>query len=162
MKPTRLTKMRFNVSTALKPWYCMLALTRQSPKSWHASRLTEEKEEVRIATTLIQKLSEESDIFFTIGRAAHDGCYIGDQPALSRSYRHVLIYAYMVGKFSSRCAFYQTAAIICRAERWKEVRKVINPGKDEKIKIVAERYGICPDEFLKVCKWLRRVWPLLP
>lgn len=43
-----------------------------------------------------------------------------------------------------------------------QVKGVVNPGKEEKVRVVAERWGICPDEFQKVCGWLRRVWPLFP
>ncbi|CZT50908.1 uncharacterized protein RSE6_11980 [Rhynchosporium secalis] len=154
--------MLFSISVILKPWHRALRLTRQSPASWHVTRLAEEKEEVRAAITFIEKLSEESDVFFTISRAAFDGYSIATQPHFTASKRNMLIYAYMVGKFSSRCAFYQTAAILCRAERWKQVREVINPGKNAKLRVVAERYNICTDKFEKVCRRLRRVWPLLP
>ncbi|PVH71224.1 hypothetical protein DL98DRAFT_540221 [Cadophora sp. DSE1049] len=146
----------------LRPWYRILGLARQSPASWHISRLHEEKQELDEAKSTLEKLSEESDVFFTIGRAAHDCYTIDEQPSLTKSPRHALVYAYMIGKYTSRCAFYQTAAILCCAPRYLEVREVVNPSKDAKIRIVAERHGICHEKFQKLCRRLRKVWPLLP
>ncbi|KAG4433807.1 hypothetical protein IFR05_010721 [Cadophora sp. M221] len=156
--------MRFSVNTVLKPWFRILALPRQTPKAWHTIRLAEEEREFLAATTLLERLSEESDRFFTIGRATHDGYLIGDQPAFSASWRNVLVYTYMFVKFSSRCAFYQTAAVLSRAGagRWKPVRETMNPRRQFKLRTIAGRHGICPDRFEAVCWKLRWVWPLLP
>ncbi|KAK0110170.1 hypothetical protein ONS95_002821 [Cadophora gregata] len=153
--------MPITISTFLKPWYRILDLARQTPLSWHLSRLEEEKAELTEPKSALEKLSEESDVFFTIGRATHDGYTIDEQPPFTKSLHHALVYAYMFWKYSSRCVFYQTAAILCRAEKWS-VREVVNPARDGKIRVVAERHGICPEEFLKVCRRLRWVWPLLP
>lgn len=51
----------------------MLRLARQSQSSWYADRLSEELHERATAPTLILKLSETSDVFFTLNRAQHDG-----------------------------------------------------------------------------------------
>lgn len=154
--------MRLSITTLLKPWYRALNLPRKSPKQWHLDRLRDEKQELLEARGPIDRLSEQSDVFFTIARANHDGFRIAEQPALTGSLRHALVYAYMLGKFTSRCAFYQTAAMLCRAERWKEVREVINPRKESKVRIVAGRFDIDPDQFERVCRRLRWVWVLFP
>lgn len=110
----------------------------------------------------LEKLSEESDVFFTIGRATHDGFDISTQPAFTACWRNALVYGYMLGKSSSRCLFYQTAALLCRAEQWREVREVINPAKEAEVRIVAGRFGIEPEAFVRVCWWWRWVWLLFP
>ena len=91
-------------------------------------------------------------MFFAIGRAAYDGYRIDEQPALTKSGRNVLVYTYMIGKCSSRCAFYQTAAALCRKGKWGEVREVVNPSRGEKVRGLAERGGVCPHKFQSVCR----------
>lgn len=101
-------------------------------------------------------------MFFTIGRAAHDGFNIGKQPALTGCRRNALVYAYMTGNLTSRRIFYQTVAILCRAEQWRDVKEVINPKKERKTRVVAGRFGIDENRFASACWWLRCVWILLP
>ncbi|KAH9225038.1 hypothetical protein DL95DRAFT_452756 [Leptodontidium sp. 2 PMI_412] len=141
--------MVFSTNAILKPWFQLLALPRQTSKTWHIIRLAEEKREFLAATTPLERLSEESDHFFTIGRATHDGYNIGEQPAFAASWRNALVYTYMFGKFSSRCAFYQMAAVLCRAGagRWRPAREVMNPSRQFEVRTIAERHGICPDRF---------------
>lgn len=76
--------------------------------------------------------------------------------------RHILVYEYMLAKFTLRWKFFQTAAILCNAPKYHLVREVVNPSKDHKLEEVALRYHINPEEFKRVSCQLRRVWPLLP
>ncbi len=76
--------------------------------------------------------------------------------------RHVLVYAHMLAKFTLRWQFYRTAAILCKAPRYDLVREVVNPSKDHKLDAVASRHQIDPVKFKRVCRQMRRVWPLLP
>ena len=71
-------------------------------------------------------------------------------------------YAYMLAKYTSRWAFYRTAALLCGAPDAGAVREVVNPGKDSKLDDVAVRHGIDPIAFRRVGWWLRWVWPRLP
>ena len=145
----------------LRRWHGMLGLSRQSPPSWYRDRLQEELRERRTANTFWRKLSESSDVFFSLSRAQHDGFPVRKLPAFVAS-RHVLVYAYMLAKYTSRWIFYRTAAILCNAPRYDLVREVVNPGKDRKLDEVASRHQINPVEFERVGRQLRRVWPLLP
>jgi hypothetical protein len=139
----------------------MLGLSRQSPPSWYRDRLREELRERRMAETPWQKLSETSDVFFSISRARYDGFPIRKLPPFVAS-RHVLLYAYMLAKYTLRWKFYRTAAILCNIHHYDLVREVVNPSKDHKLDEVASRYQIDPVEFKRVGRQLRRVWPLLP
>ena len=145
----------------LKRWHGMLGLSRQSPPSWYRGRLREELRERRFANTRWQKLSEASDVFFSSSRAQYDGFPVRKVPSSATS-RHVLIYAYMLAKFTLRWSFYRIAAIMCNTPHYDSVREVVNPSKDQKLEEVASRHQIDPVEFKRVGSKLRRVWPLLP
>lgn len=148
----------------LTKWHKMLALQRQAPSSWHRSRLREEFVERRDATTTISRLSESSDVFFCISRAMHDRFPIVGRPTFTMG-RNGVIYLYMMGKYSSRWAFYRTAAFLCekRARLGAEaVNEVVNPRKDANLDVVAGRHGIDPVRFRRVGGRLRCVWPLFP
>jgi hypothetical protein len=153
--------MRPTINALLRPWHRMLGLSRQSPPSWYRDRLREELRERRTAKTPWQKLSETSDVFFSISRARYDGFPIRKLPPFVAS-RHVLLYAYMLAKYTLRWQFYRTAAIFCNIRHYNLMREVVNPSKDHKLDEVASRYQIDPVEFKRVGRRLRRVWPLLP
>jgi hypothetical protein len=138
----------------------MLGLAQQSP-SWYRDRVREELQERRVATTSLQKLSETSDVFFSLSRAQYDGFPVRKLPPFITT-RHALIYAYMLAKYSMRWKFYRAAATLCNAPHYARVREVVNPGKDHNLGEVASRHQIDPTEFKRVGRQLRRVWPLLP
>ena len=154
-------KMRPMGDVILKRWHKMLGLSRQSPPSWYRDRLQEELRERRNAKTRWQKLSEASDVFFSSTRARYDGFPVRKLPPFVTS-RHLLVYAYMLAKFTSRWKFYRTAAIICNTPHYDTVREVVNPSKDQKLEEVASHHQIDPVEFRRVGRQLRKVWPLLP
>lgn len=56
--------------------------------------------------------------------------------------RHIIVYAYMLAKFTSRWKYYRTAAIRCKASHYDLVREVVNLSKDQKLEEVASRYQI--------------------
>lgn len=153
--------MRVTSDALLRRWYRMLNLSRQSPPLWYRDRVREELRERRAANTALQRLSESSDVFFSSSRARYDGHPVHNLP-MSPTYRHDLIYAYMFIKFTSRWAFYRIAAILCRAHNYDSVREVVNPSKDDKLGEVARRYQIDERRFRRICRSLRRIWPLLP
>jgi len=147
-------------SGLLKQWHGMLRLSQQSPPSWYRDRLREELQEQQTANTFWQKLSETSDVFFSISWAQYDGFPVQKLPAFVPS-RHFLVYAYMMAKYTS-CWFYRTAAVLCNAPHYSLVRKVVNSTKDHKLNEVAFRHRINPVEFSRVAHQLWQVWPLLP
>ena len=142
-------------------WHRMLGLSKQFPPSWYRDRLVEELRERRAAKTTIEKLSETSDVFFSLSRARHDGFPVRLLPTFWTS-RTALVYMYMMAKFTSRWQFYRTAAWLCKANHYASVREVVNPGKDSKLAEVALRHQIDVEEFRRIGGLLRRIWPLLP
>ena len=145
----------------LRRWHGMLGLSRQSPPSWYRDRLWEEPRERRIAHTPWQKLSETSDVFFSITRAQYDRFPIRKLPPFVAA-RHVPVYTYMSAKYTLRWGFFRTAAFFCNAPRYNLVREVVNPSKDRNLVEVASRHQIDPAEFRQVGRQLRRIWPLPP
>lgn len=152
-------KMKLICTKFLRRWHGILNLTRQKP-SWYGDRLLEERTEVGEANTFIEKLSETSDIYFTIIRANYDGYAVEELPPMT--YHQLPVYAYMLGKFTSRWTFYRTAAYLCDAPQYHLVSEVINPKKDHKLDEVASRHQIDPARFKRISRRLRRVWPLFP
>ncbi|TWU78381.1 hypothetical protein ED733_008728 [Metarhizium rileyi] len=147
------------MSKTLLSWHRLLGLSIKE-SSWYKARLREELAERRAAQTTLQKLSETADVFYTFGRARHDGYPLRRAPPFRPS--HLPAYAYMVSKYTSRWMFYQTAALLCGSTRSRLVREVVNPARDFKLREVASRHQFEPDQFERVCRGLRRVWPLLP
>lgn len=98
-------------------WHMFLHLPRQRP-SWYRERLREELLERREAPTSLQKLSETADVFYVLSRAMHDGYPLQSVPPF-KPIRHILIYAYMVSKYTSTWLFYRVAAevpVLCRLQ----------------------------------------------
>lgn len=153
--------MRPTGDALLRRWHGMLGLSRQSPPSWYRDRLREELRERRAAKTPLQKLSETTDVFFSISRARYDGFPVRKLPLFVAS-RHVLVYTYMLAKYTLRWKFYRTVAFLQNASHYHLVREVVNPSKDHKLEEVASRHQIDPVEFKRLSHQLRRVWPLLP
>lgn len=145
----------------LRRWHRMLGLSRQSPPSWYRDRLREELQERRAAETILERLSETSDVFFTISRAQYDGFSIRKLPPFIAT-RHCQVYAYMLAKYTFRWSFYRMVAILCHAPNARLVREVVNPNKDHKIGEVALRHHLDQNEFKRIGCSLRRLWPLLP
>lgn len=124
--------------------------------------------ELAQSTTYLEELSEQSDVFFILSRSCYDGFPVGPlQPLfilfdIRRSARNALVYAYMIGKYTSRFAFYRAVSWKCGHRGWWEVREVINPGKEVKLGQVARRHGIEERRFKEVAGQLLRFWPILP
>jgi hypothetical protein len=152
--------MRLSTNAFLREWHRKLGLPRQSPLSWYRDRLREELLERRTAKTSWRKLGETSDVLFSISRARFDGFPIRHLPPFTS--RYVLVYAYMVVKYTLRWKFYQTTARLCHAPNYSSVREVVNPDKDYKLEEVALRHQIEAERFKRVGRRLRLVWPLLP
>ena len=145
----------------LQRWHRLLGLSRKPTQSWHQDRLQEELQELRDAKTPLERLSETSDVFFTISRATYDGFPIQELPPFF-TFGNIPVYAYMFGKFTSRWAFYRAAAYLCGSPHYHTVREVVNPSKDSKLDQVATRHNIDPLKFKRIACRLRRFWPLFP
>lgn len=144
---------------ALRRWHRFLGLTPQA-RSWYADRLREELAERDAAQGILQRLSETADVFYIISRSQHDGYPLRGPPPFRA--RHVVVYAYLLLKYTSRWAFYRMAARRCSCPDPASVREVVNPAKDDKLRQVAGRHSIHPETFVRACHSLRLLWPLFP
>jgi hypothetical protein len=140
-------------------WHGFLRLPRH-PRSWYRDRLREEICERRLAKTALEKLSETADVFYVLSRARYDGHTFRKIPTFT--VHHFVVYAYLLSKYTSRWQFYRLAAFLCNHSNPSSIREVINPNKDVKVQEVACRHSLEPFEFIRVCRRLRVVWPLLP
>ncbi|KAH7358640.1 hypothetical protein B0T11DRAFT_106441 [Plectosphaerella cucumerina] len=148
------------LNSLLRRWHRLLGLQRH-PKAWYRDRLREELGELRAAKSPLERLSETSDVFFTLSRSLHDEFPTRSLPPFSAS-RHALVYAYLLCKFTSRWKFYRVAARLSGSTAWRSVRECVNPAKDSKAADVAARNDVDRVRFRHVCQRLRRWWPLLP
>ncbi|KAI1807830.1 hypothetical protein F4811DRAFT_549593 [Daldinia bambusicola] len=130
------------IKNLLRPWHKLLGLQRQPRLSWHRARLHEELLERRDAKVALAKLSETADVFFAMSRAQHDGFPVRTLPRFAA--RHVLVYAYMLAKYTSRWAFYRVAAFLCGAPGRGVVREVANPAKDVQARREPVTSGLAP------------------
>ena len=153
--------MRLAAQQATRLWLRMLSLPRQTQLSWHQKRVSEELQERRHADSSWSRLSETSDVLFSVIRAGHDGFLFHRFSSLFR-FRCSLVWVYMLVKYTSRWCFFKATAALCNARHWKSVCEVVNPSKDEKLADVAHRHSINHKKFQRVSRWLRTVWPLLP
>lgn len=80
----------------------MLGLSSQSPPSCYHDRLREELRERRATTTHWERLSETSDVFFSISHALHGGSLVRRLPAFCR-WRNLPVYVYMVARYILLC-----------------------------------------------------------
>lgn len=151
--------MHHTIQRALLRWHGLLGLPRH-PKLWYKARLREEICERRLATTPLQKLSETADVFYIMSRAQHDGFTLRKSPDFTIA--HLVVYVYLLSKYTSRWQFYRTAAFFCNHPDLVSIREVVNPSKDQKVQEVARRHGIDPIHFTRICRRLRVIWPLLP
>jgi hypothetical protein len=152
--------MNTTIELLLRRWHQFLNLPRQTPPSWYRHRLYEELRERKAAKRFRSRLSETSDVFFSISRAKYDGFPVRRLPPFMAS-RHSLLYAYMLSNYTLRWTFYRTVARLCSTPHHRLVREVVNPGKDLKLEEVASRHHIDVEKFCRVGWQLWRVWPLL-
>ncbi|RDW76540.1 uncharacterized protein DSM5745_06532 [Aspergillus mulundensis] len=148
----------------LRTWHRTLRLTRQPSASWHRARIAEELKERRVARNQLEKLSETSDVLFSISRARHDGFAIRLRPSV---FSHPLAYGHMLAKFTSWWGFYRAAASLSGAQWPRNVREVVSPAREAKLDEVAARHGIDAVRFnavrfRKISRRMLRIWPLLP
>lgn len=135
-------------------WHKWLDMAKYD-KAWHVQDLKEEYQEYKEAKGWRERWSELSDLVYCCGRARSRGYKI-DFP-LSR-WKFFLGCLYMYPKYTSRFLFFRTAGRKLGAE----IHEVRNPRKTHKLKDIAERYEVDPDNFVKICEDQLRFWPLLP
>lgn len=143
----------------LSKWHTFLAMPRHDRK-WYRQRFREELAELRQSSHTLDRLSETADVLYALQRSVHDHYPISS--SVKTKPAHIVPLIYMMCKYSSRWTFYRFCGWMSGGSS-HPISEVMNPAKDSKIRIVAERSNLKNTErFVKIAKGLRRFWPLFP
>jgi hypothetical protein len=137
-------------------WWHRTLRMKHFSLDWHIEDMTGELEEYHDADGWLHHWSELSDVVYTHSRTTvYDG-YEMDFPLSLFHYMAGL--PYMYGKYSSRWLFYHLVG----KKFGSDVRAVLNPKKEEKLRRVAGFFDLPPDEFVTECIKLQKKWLFLP
>lgn len=135
-------------------WHDRLDMPKHDEK-WHKQDMADELAEYQEATGFIDTWSELSDIVYTYTRARWSGHTTIDFP-LSKT-KFVIGVLYMFPKYTLRWRFFRELGH--QFDESLHISEVRNPKKIEKLKTIAEKYKLDPEEFTSTAKKLmRRRW----
>lgn len=123
-------------------WHDKLNMPKYD-EEWHKQDMADELAEYEEAHGLIDTWSELSDVAYTYTRAKWSGHTAVDFP-LSKIQLFVGI-VYMFPKYTLRWRFFRELGH--RFDKNLNISEVRNPKKIEKLKKIAEKYNLNPDEF---------------
>lgn len=112
-------------------------------EAWHRQDLADELAEYEEAGGLIDTWSELSDVAYTYTRAKWSGHSTIDFP-LSRALLPIGI-LYMIPKYTLRWRFFRHLGH--QFDKNLNISEVRNPKKIEKLKVIAEKYNLDPQQF---------------
>lgn len=125
--------------------------------NWHQADVFRELEEYHEAKDLIDIWSEMSDVAYTYTRAHWSGHTDIKYPLRKIDFYVGLLY--MFPKYSLRYGFYRTLGK--RIDKNAKLKEVRNPQKIEKLKHIALKYNLDPEEFTKEANKLMKRWIFL-
>lgn len=137
-------------------WHSILGMPKES-EQWHHDDIADELEEYHEAKGFISKWSEISDVVYTYTRARWTGFKHITFPLSWYQYPIGLLYMYP--KYSLRWLFFRKVAR--SMDKNIIMREVRNPSKVHKLHVLAEKYSLEKEEFVKRCEKLSKRWPLL-
>jgi hypothetical protein len=123
-------------------WHTMLNMPKYD-ETWHKHDMADELAEYEEAKGLIDSWSELSDVVYTYTRAKWSGHNTIDFP-LSKILLPIGI-LYMIPKYTLRWKFFRDLGH--QFDKGLNISEVRNPKKIEKLKNIAERYNLNPEEF---------------
>lgn len=121
--------------------------------AWHKQDVADELTELQEAVGLIDRWSEKSDVVYTVTKARWSGHDL-DYPINKAD--QLLGYIYMYPKYTMRFIFFRRAGK--KIDPSSNVRQVRNPKKAHKLRHIAERHDLPPDEFVAICQKQYRYW----
>ena len=124
----------------------------QYDESWHKQDMADELAEYQEAHGFIDTWSELSDIAYTYSRAKWSGHNTIELP-ISKT-KLFIGYIYMIPKYTLRWKFYRNLGH--KFDKNLHISEVRNPKKTEKLKVIAEKYDLNPDEFTRKAKRLMK------
>lgn len=140
----------------INKWHTILDMPKKD-YYWHQADVLEELREFEESEGLINKWSELSDVAYTYTRAHWSGHTEIKYPLRKIDFYVGLLY--MFPKFSLRYGFYRTLGK--KLDRNAKLKEVRNPKKIEKLKHIAKKYNLDPEEFTKEASKLMKKWIFL-
>jgi hypothetical protein len=128
-------------------WHDKLDMPKYD-EEWHKQDMADELAEYEEARGLIDTWSELSDVVYTYTRAKWSGHTTVDFP-LSKIQLFVGI-LYMFPKYTLRWRFFRELGHAF--DKNLNITEVRNPKKIEKLKTIAEKYKLDPEEFTRKAK----------
>jgi len=138
-------------------WHEKLAMPKYD-ESWHRQDMADEFAEYQESVGIIHTWSELSDVAYTYTRARWSGHTTIPFP-LARVWLYVGI-IYMLPKYTLRWKFFRKVGYTFDANL--QINEVRNPKKIKKLKTIAEKYQLDPDEFTNRATRLMRGRIFLP
>jgi hypothetical protein len=135
----------------INKWHDMLNMPKYD-KVWHKQDMADELAEYEEAHGFIDTWSELSDIVYTHTRAKWSGHNTIDFP-LSKILLPIGI-LYMIPKYTLRWKFFRDLGH--QFDRNLNISEVRNPKKIEKLKVIAEKYNLDPEQFTEKALILMR------
>ncbi len=123
-------------------WHTMLNMPKYD-EVWHKQDMADELAEYHEAEGLIDIWSELSDVTYTYTRAKWSG-HTGMGFPISKMLLPIGI-LYMIPKYTLRWRFFRELGH--QFDKNISISEVRNPKKIEKLKIIAEKYNLDPNEF---------------
>jgi hypothetical protein len=139
----------------IKYWHSILDEPKESLE-WHQNDVNDELQELAESKGFIHWWSELSDVAYTYTRGKWSGHDL-KRPINFWLFSFGLIY--MFPKYTLRWTLYYSVGK--KFDKKLKITEVRNPRKSEKLKVIAERYGIDPIEFEKEIKKRMKYWILL-
>ena len=141
----------------INKWHDMLAMPKYD-EEWHRRDMADELSEYEEVRGFINAWSELSDVAYTYTRARWSG-----HTAISFPFSRAMLYVgivYMVPKYTLRWRFFRTLGH--QFDDNLHISEVRNPKKIAKLKVIAEKYNLDPDEFTDRATRLMRHRIFLP
>lgn len=128
----------------INKWHDMLNMPKYD-EEWHKQDMADELAEYEEAHGFIDTWSELSDVTYTYTRTKWSGHNTIDFP-LSKILLPIGI-LYMIPKYTIRWKFFRDLGH--QFDRNLNISEVRNPKKIEKLKAIAEKYNLNPEQFTK-------------
>ena len=126
----------------LNRWHDKLGMPKYD-EEWHRQDMADELAEYEEASGFIDTWSELSDVAYTYTRARWSGHTTVPFP-LARIKLYVGI-VYMIPKYTLRWSFFRKLGH--QFDENLDISEVRNPKKVKKLKTIAEKYNLDPEEF---------------
>src|SRR3989344_7627894 len=140
----------------INKWHSILDMPKKD-FDWHKSDVSDELKEFWEANGLIDKWSELSDVVYTYTRAHWSGHKTIKYPFGKISFFIGLLY--MFPKYTLRWKFYRVLGK--KIDKNIKITEVRNPKKIEKLKVIAQKYNLNPQQFTDEAKKLIKRWIFL-